>query len=100
MRYAPSCSVNSGAAPTARTGLEIALYDLFTQHLGIPLVRFLGRKIDSMPTSITIGIRNVHDTLEEAKEYIGRGFRILKVKLGISLERRPGKAGQTERSIW
>ena len=74
------------ASPTARTGLEIALYDLFTQQLGIPLVQFLGRKIDSMPTSITIGIRSVHDTLEEAKEYIGRGFKILKVKLGISLE--------------
>src|SRR5258707_6899114 len=30
------------ASPTARTGLEIALYDLFTQGRGIPLVAFLG----------------------------------------------------------
>jgi L-alanine-DL-glutamate epimerase-like enolase superfamily enzyme len=74
------------ASPTARTGLEIALYDLFTQGLGIPLVQFLGQKIWSMPTSITIGIKGVPETLEEAKEYIGRGFKILKVKLGISLE--------------
>jgi len=74
------------ASPTARTGLEIALYDLFTRNLGIPLATFLGQKIQSMPTSITIGIKNVAETLEEAKEYIGRGFKILKVKLGISLE--------------
>lgn len=74
------------ASPTARTGLEIALYDLFTQGLGIPLVRFLGQKIMSMPTSITIGVKGVPETLEEAKEYTGRGFKILKVKLGISLE--------------
>jgi len=74
------------ASPTARTGLEIALYDLFTQGLGIPLVRFLGQKIQSMPTSITIGIKGVPETLEEAREYTRRGFKILKVKLGISLE--------------
>ena len=74
------------ASPTARTGLEIALYDLFTKNIGIPLVSFLGQKVHSMPTSITIGIKNVAETLEEAKEYIDRGFKILKVKLGISLQ--------------
>lgn len=74
------------ASPTARTGLEIALYDLFAQGKGLPLVRVFGQKIASMPTSITIGIKSVPETLEEAKEYIGRGFKILKVKLGISLE--------------
>jgi len=73
-------------SPTARTGLEIALYDLFAQIQGVPLVRLLGQKILSMPTSITIGIKSVAETVEEAREYIGRGFRILKVKLGISLE--------------
>lgn len=71
---------------TARTGLEVALYDLFTQVLGVPLVSFLGQKIESMPTSITIGIKNVKETLEEAREYIERRFRILKIKLGISLD--------------
>jgi len=74
------------ASPTARTGLEIALYDLFAQGKGLPLVRVLGQKITSMPTSITIGIKGVSETLEEAKEYIDRGFKIIKVKLGISLE--------------
>ena len=71
---------------TARTGLELALYDLYAQKLGIPLVRLLGQKISSMPTSITIGIKAVPETLEEAKEYIGRGFKILKIKLGRSLD--------------
>jgi L-alanine-DL-glutamate epimerase-like enolase superfamily enzyme len=73
-------------SPTARTGLEIALHDLFAQGKGVPLARWLGQKITSMPTSITIGIKGVAETVEEGREYIGRGFRILKVKLGISLE--------------
>lgn len=70
----------------ARTGLEIALYDLYARSLHKPLVAVLGQKIVSMPTSITIGIKGVQETLEEAGEYLGRGFKIIKVKLGISLK--------------
>jgi len=73
-------------SPSARIGLEIALYDLFTQSQQMPLVQFLGQKIFSMPTSITIGIKGVQETLEEAKDYIDRKFKILKVKLGVSPE--------------
>lgn len=73
-------------SPSARIGLEIALYDLFTQITGMPLVQYLGKKLYSMPTSITIGIKNVADTLAEAKDYIDRKFKILKVKLGLQPE--------------
>lgn len=72
--------------PAARAALDIAIYDVLTKHLNIPLVKFLGQKIKSLPTSNTIGIKNVQDTLKEAKEYDQRGFKILKVKLGIDPE--------------
>lgn len=72
--------------PAARAALDIALYDAFTKHINIPLVKFLGQKIKSLPTSNTIGIKNVDDTLREADEYIKSGFKILKVKLGKDLE--------------
>lgn len=72
--------------PAARAALDIALYDACTKYLGVPLVKFLGQKIQSMPTSNTIGIKNVEDTLKEAKEYEDRGFKILKVKLGKDLQ--------------
>ncbi len=72
--------------PAARAAIDIALYDALTKHLEIPLVKFLGQKIKSLPTSNTIGIKNVEDTLKEAKEYDQRGFKILKVKLGMDLE--------------
>ena len=72
--------------PAARAALDIALHDVFTEHLDIPLVKFLGQKITSMPTSNTIGIKNVEDTLKEAQEYGDRGFTVLKVKLGKDLE--------------
>ncbi|MBX2900596.1 MAG: dipeptide epimerase [Cyclobacteriaceae bacterium] len=72
--------------PAARAALDIALYDAFTKYLNVPLVKYLGQKIKSMPTSNTIGIKSVTETLQEAKEYGERGFSILKIKLGKDLE--------------
>lgn len=72
--------------PAARAALDIALYDAFTKYIGVPLVKYLGQKIKSLPTSNTIGIKNVEETLKEAKEYGERGFTVLKVKLGKDLE--------------
>lgn len=71
--------------PAARAALDIALYDTFTKFLNVPLVKYLGQKIHSLPTSNTIGIKNVEETLKEAQEYGERGFKVLKVKLGIDL---------------
>jgi L-alanine-DL-glutamate epimerase-like enolase superfamily enzyme len=74
------------STPAARAAVDIALHDLLAQHLGVPLVDMLGRAHQSLPTSITIGIKPVDETVEEAIEYVGRGFKILKVKLGHSLD--------------
>jgi len=73
-------------SPAARTALEGALYDAFSQWKEVPLVSLLGQKIEYLPTSITIGIKDVLSTLDEASEYFGRGFRYIKVKLGNYLE--------------
>jgi L-Ala-D/L-Glu epimerase len=72
--------------PSARAALDIALYDAFTKHLGVPLVKFLGQKITRMLTSNTIGIKDVKETLDEAQDYIKKGFKVLKVKLGKNLD--------------
>jgi len=71
--------------PAARAALDIALYDAFTKFLQVPLVKYLGQKIYSLPTSNTIGIKNVDETLKEAEDYKQKGFKILKVKLGKDL---------------
>jgi L-Ala-D/L-Glu epimerase len=71
--------------PGARAALDIALYDAFTIYLNIPLVKYLGQKIQSLPTSNTIGIKNVSETLEETDDYLRQGFKAIKVKLGKDL---------------
>ena len=72
--------------PAAQAALDIALHDAFCRWLNIPLVQYFGQHIKSMPTSNTIGIKNVDETLHEAEEYGKMGFTILKVKLGKSLD--------------
>ncbi len=73
-------------APAARAALDMALHDLWGQRLGRPLVELLGRAWQRLPTSITIGIKPLDETLAEADEYLGKGFRVLKVKTGRDLD--------------
>ena len=74
------------ATPAARAAVDMALHDLAAQERGIALVDWLGRAHESLPTSITIGIKPLEETLAEAEEYLSRGFRVLKVKIGLDLE--------------
>lgn len=72
-------------APGTVAALDIALHDAFGQYLSVPVVQFYSRKIRSLPTSVTIGIMNVADTLAEAAAYQQQGFRVLKVKIGLNV---------------
>ncbi|QMW05755.1 mandelate racemase/muconate lactonizing enzyme family protein [Spirosoma foliorum] len=72
-------------APGTLAALDIALHDTFGQFLGIPIVQFYGQQIHALPTSVTIGIMNVADTLAEATTFYEQGFRVLKVKTGLDV---------------
>ncbi len=85
--------------PAARAALDMALHDLLAQHLGVPLVEMLGRVHESLPTSITIGIMSVEEALEEAREYLGRGFHVLKVKLGHALDEDLARVARLRESL-
>ncbi|OUT97377.1 MAG: hypothetical protein CBB92_08515 [Flammeovirgaceae bacterium TMED32] len=70
--------------PGTHAAIDIALHDAFTQFLKIPLVDYFGQQQQTLPTSITIGIKNIGETLSEAEEYYGMGFRVFKVKTGLN----------------
>ena len=72
--------------PASRAALDIALFDALSSYRGMPLADLLGRYHERLPTSITIGIKSMEESIEEAKEYTGRGFQILKLKTGHSAE--------------
>lgn len=72
--------------PSARAAVDMALYDLFTRRLGVPLVDFLGRRREPLPTSVTLGIDGVEETLAAAERWLADGFGVLKVKVGSDPE--------------
>lgn len=72
-------------SPGARMALDVALHDLWARMAGKPLVELLGRVHGALPTSVTIGVGDVEATLRDAREYLARGFRVLKVKVGQDL---------------
>jgi L-alanine-DL-glutamate epimerase-like enolase superfamily enzyme len=74
------------ATPAARAAVDMALHDLCARSEGVPLVDLFGRCHDALPTSVTIGISSVEETIAEAEEHLGHGFRYLKVKTGRSFD--------------
>lgn len=63
---------------------DIALHDAFGKFINMPVADFYGRYHAALPTSVTIGILDIQQTLEEAAAYKALGFRILKLKTGFS----------------
>jgi L-Ala-D/L-Glu epimerase len=72
--------------PSIRAMVDMALYDLLARKAGVPLYRFLGGHRDSIPTSITVGIMPVEAALSCAKEFLDKGFRIIKLKGGRNVD--------------
>ena len=72
--------------PGSKAAYNIALYDAFCKFLNISLGLFLGRKVQELPTSITVGIKDIDETIEEINEYYDSGFRFIKVKLGDKID--------------
>ncbi len=72
--------------PAARAALDMALYDLWAKQLGKPLVELFGRVHGPMPTSMTMGMRTMEESLKEARDFLDMGYTILKVKGGSDLE--------------
>ena len=72
--------------PGSKAAYNIALYDAFCKSLNISLGSFLGRVIPELPTSITVGIKDIDETIEEINEYYSSGFRYIKIKLGDKID--------------
>jgi L-alanine-DL-glutamate epimerase-like enolase superfamily enzyme len=74
------------ALPAARAALDMALCDLRAQERGLPLHALLGRVHGPLPTSVTLGVSSVEETLAAAERALARGFRALKLKTARSVD--------------
>ena len=65
-----------------KAGIDIACYDIAAKAAGVPLYKYLGGDDPHIHSDVTIGIDTPEKMAEKALEWVGKGFDILKVKLG------------------
>lgn len=81
-----TCREHFKNLPGTQACIDIALHDAFGQFIGIPVVDFYGKHHEKLLTSVTIGIKDVKGTIDEASDYKAKGFRVLKVKTGLDAD--------------
>ncbi|MEN8146167.1 MAG: enolase C-terminal domain-like protein [Campylobacterota bacterium] len=72
------CEGNS----SAKAAVDMALYDLAAASNNTTLVEFLGADPKPLKTAVTISLKTPEEMAEDAVSAFGRGFEILKIKVG------------------
>lgn len=75
-----------GSQPSAMAALDMALYDLLGKVSNLPLWKLLGGFRDRIKTSITIGILSEEETIRQARNFVARGFKSIKIKGGKDVD--------------
>jgi L-alanine-DL-glutamate epimerase-like enolase superfamily enzyme len=67
---------------TIKSAFDIALHDIAAKEKGIPLYKFLGGSKKKIVTDLTIGIGEPLKMAETAVNYVEKGVKTIKIKLG------------------
>ncbi|MBA4408120.1 MAG: dipeptide epimerase [Bacteroidota bacterium] len=71
-----------------KSAFDMALYDIASQHAGLPLYAFLGGKNNkTLVTDYTVSLGDPEQMVSDAKDIKDRGFKVIKVKLGDDPEK-------------
>ncbi len=72
---------------TLKSMFEMALYDIYSKSLNLPLYRFLGGERREFETDITISLNSIDVMVKESQDAIDIGYKILKIKVGEDINR-------------
>ncbi len=67
---------------SAKAAVDMAVYDLYGQMLGVPVHRLLGGYRQQITTDITISVNSPDEMARDSVTAIERGFTTLKIKVG------------------
>ena len=67
---------------TAKSALEIALYDIQAKSLDIPLYKMLGGRQTRFKTDITISMGEIDKMVADSLDAVALGYDTLKIKIG------------------
>ena len=68
--------------PTVKSAFDMALYDIASQHAGVPLYKFLKGNKKVLHTDHTVSIGTPSEMSDAALKLKARGVKILKLKVG------------------
>lgn len=72
-----------GQSP-AKAALEMALWDLFGQHFGLPLCELWGgRAASEMPVLAMVSAGEIRDMIADIERYRAQGYRRFQIKIGL-----------------
>ena len=71
---------------TIKGAFDMALYDIAGKAVGLPVYQLLGGRPRPMETDLTIGLCHPKEVIKKTQAVLGKGFNIIKVKLGTNLK--------------
>ena len=77
-----------GATFQTKFAIEEALWDLVGKRMGTPVVNLIGGPCRmEVPAMRMLGLKPPQETAAEAKAFVDRGYRLVKVKIGLNEKR-------------
>ena len=74
----------------ARAATDMACWDLYSRHLGLPLVEVLGGEAETIEAGVSLGIEPTIDALlDVVTEYVNEGYQRVKLKIAPGWEVEP-----------
>lgn len=67
--------------------MDMTLCDLVDEAMGVPVYKLLGGLLNQVCSDIIIDINTPEKTAQDTKRYVDQGFEILRMKVGISVEK-------------
>lgn len=73
---------------SAKSAVDIAVYDALSKHLNTPLYNLIGGKYrESIPLTYVIGMKDESSMIQEAKDTIAAGYKCIKLKVGRDIKK-------------
>ncbi len=85
--------------PSALAALDIALHDLKGKEEEKRVFELFHGKEKGVPTDMTIGIMDEEETVKHAEDYIDKGFKALKIKIGLDMESDLDRIGAVRETV-
>ncbi len=87
-RQLASHGMGAGAC-LAISGIDMALWDIRSKALGVPLYRLLGgvsKPIPAYAGGVSLGYQQPQSLLEEARAHVEHGYRAVKLRIGDTVQ--------------